>query len=301
MDNLCFDIEGILNEIPENELVEDLSFLRGEKLKLSELKVDLRNFKYLKKLGVYDSFLPSDQKKWHFFNLTERMMLKLTDIFWQYGYSPETIKDIVEVLISDSWLEGIIKKLLLKGADNSLNYSSNSPSFVEYCVLERKLSPNLRAFTNLDAVLIAAFASKNPVSLIVNGKGQWRVFTGFGFSDSLEYGFQESLFRSTFLNISITSIVDSFLDSEAGDSKLLRPIAALKGRYDTLISKGFDYATLRNVEFDNSDIRCELVSVPVDANIAQLKNQYSNQDIIVKVRKSKVSSIQQLIIKTKNK
>jgi hypothetical protein len=78
MDSPYFDVSRFLVSLSQYELVEELLVLRGEKAKLSEVKIDQRSFKYLKKLGVFDSFLTSESKNWLSFTYTEQIILRIT-------------------------------------------------------------------------------------------------------------------------------------------------------------------------------------------------------------------------------
>jgi hypothetical protein len=303
MENLAFDLLGRLKNVAHDELVEEIKFIRHFRLTLTDIKIDKRAFKYLKKLGVYESFLKDTEKKWQFFNLTEWLILKISDTLWRFGYDPDIIKNVVATLVSDSWLEDFIKSLLQASKTNELvtaKSASEQMSFIEYCVFERKNKPNLRALTNIDALLIAAFATQKPISLMINSDGNWRIFTGLSVENSLEINFHESLFNSSFINISLTNLIDAFIEKNLANSSFFSPDSIVKRNLDTLISKGFDYQTFREIEIDKKDVQFELLTPPVDSNLSKLKNQFANQDILIKIRNSKVSSLKQLLIK-KNK
>jgi hypothetical protein len=303
MENLAFDLQERLQNVPHKELVEELKFIRHFSLKLADIEIDKRAFKYLKKLGVYEAFIKDAEKKWQFFNLTEWLVLKISDTLWRFGYAPDVIKSIVETLVSDSWLEDFIKSLLQFSDRNELitSKSASEPiSFIEYCVLERKNKPNLRAFTNIDALLIAAFATDKPISLMINDFGNWRLFTGLSVENSLEVKFHESLFKASFISISISNLIDAFIEKSSGKSSFFSPDSFVKRNFDSLISKGFDHQTFREIEIDRKDVQFEFLDLPVDSNLSKLKNQFANQEILIKIRNSKVSSLKQLVIK-KNK
>lgn len=302
MGNKDFGIEQLLRQVPFAGMLEELQFIRRYQSRLSDTNIDARTFKYLKKLGVFDSFLPADGKKWHQLNLTEQVLLKISETFWRYGYETVVIKSIVNGLLSDSWLFAYINDILL--ADNTKVTKVNddrASSFIEYSILEKMSKPNLRSFTNLDALIIAAFTLEKPVSIIVNGKGRWGVFSGVQNKTSKEVDILESVFSESFVNITIKGIVDSILIQQANKSPIINPNVATRKQIESLISKGFGYKEVMDIEFGNDDLETKLIDLPVTANLGKAKNDYANQNLLVKVRDSKVSSVKQLVIKNLKK
>ncbi len=278
-------IDKLLENLIEQQVVSDLQYLRGEKLKVIDLKIDTRIFKYLKKLGVFTSFL-QDSNNWQFFNLTERMLLRIAEIFWRYGFSPEIIKGVVDLLISDNWVKPFIENKLINGTKRAISKIVNneeSHSFLEYAVLERKRKPNLKAFTNLEGLLISAIAVDNSISILINCNGDWKLINK---QSKLEDG-------DSFVCVSITSIVKSYIGN---DSVFLDPNKATNRNIDSLIRAGVDYKTFLDLEFDGTNTETVLNKLPTTANIGKVKTQFSNQDIVLKVRDSKTVSILQLVI-----
>lgn len=298
MDLPSSDMLEILESIPQEEIVEELIFLRSEKVKLSELKIEQRTFKYLKKLGVYNAFIPSEEKKWLMFNFTEQIVLRIGETLWKYGFDAEMIKSVVNVLISDNWVLDFINNKLLQSQFSALSIlNSKRISFLEYCIIEKQESPNLRTFTNLDAVIIAAFSSDEPFSMIFNQSGEWGIYSNL-FSEGSNSQYKKSLFKNTFVSITFKEILDELIYPKRESSVILNPNLAGKKRMDTLISKGFDYKTLRELEIDSEKVVPEVIEHPISTNIGKLKSSYSNHDILIKVRNSKVSSIKQLVLKS---
>lgn len=299
----AINLGDLLENVPETNLVEELQFLRNSNYKLSELKIDARIFKYLKKLNVFEALLPAaEEKKWHQFNLTECIMLKITETLWKYGYDSTVIQLLVNELVSDSWVRDYVNQTLLNKEiqmSQSENYSPAIP-FLEYSILERQKKPNLRSFTNLDALIIIAIISENPVSIVLNDKGNWRIFTGLKPSEPDALINPDSIFKNTFVNLTIKGIIDSFLSEIVRNSPILNPSLSIRKNLDKLLSKGFDFQTARDIDLESETLHTELVKHDPKVNIGKLKTQFSNQDILIKIRDSKTASIQQLVI-TNNK
>jgi len=303
MDFPFFDVSRLLAALTQMEIVDELLFLRGENSKLSEVKIDQRSFKYLKKLGVFDSFIPSGNKKWLSFTYTEQIVLRISETLWKYGFDIEMIKSVVQVLLSDNWLQELIQsQLLTKGVstESILENKSEPPSFLEYCIVEKKQHPNLRPITNLDALLISTFALSKSISLIVNQDGRWTVFAETGDADTSKLEFQKSLFQNSFVNITIKGILDELVIPNRKKSSILNPNLAGRKNLDALISKGFDFKDIRELEIDNESIEIEVNELSPSTNIGKIKNEYANQDILIKIRMSKVTSVKQLVIKKIN-
>lgn len=297
MDSPYFDVSRFLVSLSQYEIVEELLVLRGEKAKLSGVKIDQRSFKYLKKLGVFDSFLTSESKNWLSFTYTEQIILRITETLWKYGFEVESIKSVVDTLLSDDWLQDYINTHLLPiklTAETIHGKEYEIPSFLEYCVLEKMKNPNLRAFTNLDALLISSFASNVSISLILNQHGEWLVLAGTDTSK-----LSKSLFKYSFVNITLKGIFDELIIPNKVKSPILNPNLAGRKNLDSLISKGFDYKDIRQLEIDNDNLEFECIELPANSNIGKAKNEYANQDILIKIRHSKVSSVKQLVIKKK--
>lgn len=68
---------------------------------------------------------------------------------------------------------------------------------------------------------------------------------------------------------------------------------------DLLLRKGFDAASIRQAQYDNEGLIIEPNELEPNINLNKVKNQYSNQDIVLKVRDSKVKSVNQIIIRKK--
>ena len=300
MDLPHFDIRPLLTPLPQKEIVGELLYPRDNTLKLSEVKIDKRSFKYLKKMGVYDSFLPSGPKKWHLFTITEQVVLKIAEVLWKYGFDDKVIKSVVEALVSDNWLKQYLHEGLFSTtppASSVLANDNPSTTFFEYCILERQRNPHLIAFTNLEALIVSTFISRQPISIVVNQYGRWRVFSGLDKADLLSLSFQETMFRSSFLNISLKEVVDELFVPNHKPSPILNPNSATGKNIGSLISKGFNHQDVREIEMDNPNIELEIRELSKSANIAKIKNEFSDQDILMKVRQSKVVSVKQLVIK----
>ncbi len=303
MDFPFFDIGRLLAALSQMEIIDELLFLRGENSKLSEVKIDQRSFKYLKKLGVFDSFLPSGNKKWLSFTYTEQIVLRISETLWKYGFDIEMIKSVVQVLLSDNWVQEFIQSHLLPksvSTESILENKGEPPSFIEYCIVEKKQHPNLKPITNLDALIISTFAFSKSISLIVNQDGRWTVFAETGDADTSKLKFQKSLFENSFVNITIKGILDELIIPNRKKSSILNPNLAGKKNLDALISKGFDFKDIRELEIDNENIELEVNELSPATTIGKLKNEYANQDILIKIRMSKVVSVKQLIIKKNN-
>jgi hypothetical protein len=298
-----FDANHFLGSIKQEEIVHELLFLRVKKSKLSEVKVDQRTFKYLKKLGAFDSFLNSDDKKWLSFTYTEQIILRISETLWRYGFDISMIKSVVQGLMCDSWLQEFIGTHLLSNsisAASILDNNAKTPSFLEFCIIEKKKNPNLKTFTNLDALVISTFAFSKPISIIVSEGGKWSVFADTGNSETAKLNFQNSIFHGSFVNINLKSIIDELVMPDRVKSPILNPNLAGRRNLDALISKGFDYRDIQELEMDSENIELELNKLPPTVNIAKLKNGYANQNIVIKIRGSKVASVQQLTIRNKN-
>jgi hypothetical protein len=297
-----FEAAYFIESLTEEEIVDELLFLRGTKAKLSEVKVDQRTFKYLKKLGAFDYFLISEDKKWLSFTYTEQIILRISEMLWRYGFDIEMIKSVVQVLLSDNWLQDFIgNNLFAKGvsAASILENNDKTPSFLEFCIIEKKRNPNLKTFTNLDALIISTFASSKPISIIVNENGRWSVFAYKDDSELVKLNYQNSIFNDSFVNITLKSIVDELVMPNRIKSPILNPNLAGRKNLDELISKGFDYRDIQELEMDSENIELGVNKPPTTSNIAKLKNEYASQNIVIKIRSSKVVSIQQLVIKNK--
>ena len=303
MDFPHFDVGRFLEALSPKGIVDELLFIRGENSKLSELKIDHRSFKYLKKLGVFESFLPSGDKKWLSFTYTEQIVLRISETLWKYGFDVDMIKSVVDALLSDNWLQEFIRKILNENSispETILGSKDQTPPFLEYCILEKKQHPNLRTITNLDALIISTFAFNKSISIIVNQDGRWTVFAETDDADASKLNFQKSLFQNSFVNITIKGILDELVIPNRNKSSILNPNLAGRKNLDALISKGFDYKDIRELELDNENIDVELNDLSPDTNIGKTKKQYANQDILIKIRGSKVASVKQLIIKKNN-
>lgn len=300
MENPYFDVAHFLKRLEQNHIVEELMFLRSERKRLAEIKIDQRSFKYLKKLGVYSCFLHSDEKKWLAFNFTEQVLLRISETFWSYGFEAEMIKSIVEVLMSDNWvIEYINESLLINklSSENLHDRKDQCISFLEYCLLEKQQSPNLRSFTNLEALIIAAFSSNTSLSIVVNQNGEWCVYSPSSDNSASSFSFKEDMFNHTFMNITFKGLLDELITPKRQHSPILNPNLSGRKNLDSLISKGFDYKEVRDLEMGTTKINTELIELPTTTNIGKLKASYANHDILIKVRNSKVSSVKQLIIK----
>jgi hypothetical protein len=298
-----FDVGRFLEALAQKEIVEELLVLRGENSKLSEVKIDQRSFKYLKKLGVFESFLPSGNKKWLSLTYTEQIVLRISETLWKYGFDIGMIKSVVEVLLSDNWLQEFIRKKLLAksvSTESILESKAQTPSFLEYCILEKQKHPNLRTITNLDALVISTFNFSKAISIIVNQDGKWAVFAETEDTDVSKLKFQKALFQNSFVNITIKGIFDELVIPNRNKSSILNPNHAGRKNLDALISKGFDFRDIRELEMDNENIYFESNELSPATNIGKAKNQYANQDILIKIRGSKVASIKQLVIKKTN-
>jgi hypothetical protein len=112
--------------------------------------------------------------------------------------------------------------------------------------------------------------------------------------------FQKALFQNSFVNITIKGIFDELVIPNRNKSSILNPNHAGRKNLDALISKGFDFRDIRELEMDNENIYFESNELSPATNIGKAKNQYANQDILNKIRGSKVASIKQLVIKKTN-
>lgn len=296
-----FEAAHFLKSLNANEIVEELTFLRSEKLRLSKLKVNKRAFKYLKALGVFSSFLQSsDEKKWLGFTSTEHVLIKIAETLWKYGFTAEKIKSVVDILLSDNWVLDYINQTLLNEQLTIKSLMENrvqKMTFLEYCVIEKQKTPNLRTFTNLEALLIAAFNTDIPISIVINQSGEWGVYSTLPNPYLTSFSFKETLFQNTFINITFKEILDEIFKSKHKSSCILNPNLAGTSNVEALISKGFDYKTIRDLEIDSTEIETELFELPINTNIGKLKASNANQDILVKVRNAKVTSVKQLVIK----
>lgn len=300
MDSYILDVIPLLEHVKPTEIVNELLALRRQNLRLNKTRLNKRSFKYLKKLGIFDSFLPSDFPKWHSLSITEQVAIKIAETFWNYGFEVKVIKRIIEVLLSDTWLKKYIRDYLLDSKATIrgvLDNDQNNLSFIEYCFEEKKIKPPLVPFANLDALIISAITSPKPISIVVNKVGMWRVFTGLEKSDLLELAVQESMFRNSFINITIKGVLDELFFQNKELSLILNPNLAGQAKLDSLIRKGFDYKDIRELELDNPSVEIEVVDHGERTNIAQLIRKFSDNDVLVKTREGKISSIKQLVIK----
>lgn len=301
-----FEVDKLLEAIPVDDVVADIRYLRNcNKLKLNELHIDVRVFKYLKKLGVFSSFLQSDSGgARYYFNLTERMLLKIAEVFWRYGYKPEVIKSILDGLLLDNLVSPYINGKLLNDVNESISRIVNKKeegTFLEYAVIERRRKPNLRTFTNLEGLIIAAIAVEPTISFIIDNNSNWGVVNRQWSTPEIINQSGNSYIVESFVNITIKNIVDSYVGNLDRDSPILNPSAISKRAIDVLIKKGFDYKTIRDLEFDGIDTNTTVAQLEPTVSISKVKAQHSNQDILIKVRDSKVASIQQLVIKKHKK
>jgi hypothetical protein len=300
------EVDKLLEAIPVNDVVAEIRYLRNcNKLKLNELQLDIRTFKYLKKLGVFSSFLQSDSNgSRYYFNLTERMLLKIAEVLWRYGYKPEVIKSILDGLLLDNLVSPYINARLLSDAKESISRIVNNKeegTFLEYAVIEHRRKPNLRTFINLEGLLITAIAVDPTISFIIDNNSNWGVVNRQWSTQEIINQDGKSCKVESFVNITIRNIVDSYVHNLDRNSPILNPSAILKRTIDTLIKKGFGLKTMRDVEFDGIDTNTTVIELEPRINISKVKTQYSNQDILIKVREFKVASIQQLVIKKKHK
>lgn len=303
MQNFIENIDVQLGTISNYKIIAYLSELREFSIKVSELKVEKTAFHYMKKMGFFSAFVSPEAKGWQNFNMTERVLIKICEILWRYGYDTSKIKEIVSSLLNDDWINQKINSLLDMGPYNYVGIEQKpdapSMSFVEYCVLQKSVSNRIRLFTNLDALIILAIELKKPVSIIVDGKGDYIPFVGSELPSKEYSKYLFQIFQSTFLNISILDVFDTFIPEVSTNSPLLNPNLIARKRVDLLLRKGFDAASIRQAQYDNEGLIIEPNELEPNINLNKVKNQYSNQDIVLKVRDSKVKSVNQIIIRKK--
>ena len=285
----------LFEKIPESKLVLYLKELRMYELKVKELGVEKSAFNYMKRLGIFQPFMNSEPNGWQYFNMTERLLIKLSEILWRYGYEVDTIRHINSVLLDDSWLLSKINSLMASAPVSYEHFKQGADSnmtFIEYCLAQKNKLQRIKFFTNLDALIILAIEFRIPISIQINGKGEFHIYSGIE-SELLK---AQDIFHSSFLNIPILEVFNTYIPELKVSSLLFNPNENGIRRIDTLIRKGFDAKTLREVEFSNESLSIEEEDLPLTANLGKAKNEFANQDLIVKVRQSKVVSIKRLKI-----
>lgn len=291
MEHMRESFNVLLDKIPDSKLVAYLQELRSFKLKVKELGVEKSAFNYLKRLGMLDGLFMDEQKGWQHFNMTERVLIKISEILWHYGYNVEVVRSINAMLLSDDLLQGKVQKLMSVPYDKLLANTDGTVSFIEYSILNNAQKNRIKSFTNLDALIILSIELNAPVSLVIDGLGTATIL-----SEVYDFPDVDSFFHTTFLSIPIKAVFDTYIKELRSDSPLLNPNETAKRRVDTLLRKGFDVKTIREVEYANDKVQIEEHDLPTTANIAKVKSQFANQDILIKVRNSKIQSIKQLKI-----
>jgi hypothetical protein len=104
------------------------------------------------------------------------------------------------------------------------------------------------------------------------------------------------MLKHSFLSISINSIIQNLI---------VKPIQekASSNEMDLiglLIKKGFDIATLNEV-FSRKELSYTLEELAVDSIIEKLLKQYTDQDLVIKIRDGEKKSLKRIIIKNNSK
>jgi hypothetical protein len=293
------DLSAYLSNLKSADLAECLSILRQPILKLSETNLSKALFNTWKREKIINTLIiDGTERQWNKFSILDLVILNVINILWEHDIPVQAIKNTLALLLDGKGIRNDVNDIMdypLESTKSIIDDDSNL-NLLEYIVNQKKKNPQLPFFTNIESYIIGSLKLNRPFSILVKDNGRIELFTTDSFKDMLGSVFLNDLLSNTVLNISIRSVLEKIL--MVTDTSSLRPRNRL---IEKLIESGCTAETVNELFGKRTDLKFKEKTIenPQTVSIANLIKEYSNQDIIIKIRDSQKKSIKQIII-TKN-
>ena len=290
-------INDMLGNIPNEKLTDLLKILREPLIKISDSHIEKSLFFSWKKAGISELLFKREEKKWNVLSLMELTILSIVEILWKRDINDGVIKTIVEQLLDGEDLKNAINERI-EGV-NSGDYKAFSDKILKndligYLVMQKMLNPHLPSFCNIEAFIIGVLKLKKPFGLLIFEDGKIDFFITSFLTENFGGRFLNDIFSKTFLNVSIKSLLDNLV--KVGEDKASSKETNLPA---LLIKKGYDAATIKELFSDNESVFYSEENLPTDCQIEKTLQTQPNQDLIIKMRGGKKTSIRRIIINQK--
>lgn len=307
--NILFvdDLAFMVKALKTDDITKTLELLRKPLLKLSETQIPKHSFYQWKKAKYLDSLLPKQEntnsnqdvpKEWTRFSIMELVILYIVNNLWERNLGYKIKEFIDDYMLGEDFDNQL--KMLLQDEHNILEKlfnKSKEGDILGFIYEQKKINPHLPTMTNIEGLIIASLKLNRPHSILIYENDTIEFIVTSNLTDLMGVSFYKDLLQKSFINISISQIVDNVLYGNKKESAI--------GKQEPLVTKllkiGYDTNTLN--EILNKGELLEYIEEKLDtsSNIEKvfLDNRNDDQDILLKVRGGKKVSLRRIIIKPK--
>ena len=286
-----------------------MELLRTPVLRLSETNIPKHSFFQWKKAKYLDSLFPTQnqkigepnkkEKEWTMFSIMQSVVLDIVNILWDRNLESKIKEFVDEYMLGDDF-DNQLKSYLQDDEHNleKVLKKSKNEDILGFMYYQKKINPHLPAMTNIEGLIIASLKLDRPYSIIIHENNTIEFFMTSELTDLLGVSLYKELLKKTFLNISISQIVNNVLYGNKNETTIAKQETAIT----KLLKIGYDTSTIN--ELLNKGSELEYIEEKLDAtkNIEKvfLDNRNEDQDIILKIRGAEKVSLRRIIIKPKN-
>ncbi len=302
------DLSLMVKSLKTDDIASILELLRTPIFKLSETNIPKHSFFQWKKAKYLDSLFPpqnqkigepdKDEKVWLRPSIMQSVVLSLVNILWERNLGFKIKEFIDEYMLGDDFDKQL--KMYLQDDEHNLEKvlkKSKNEDILGFMYYQKKINPHLPAMTNIEGLIIASLKLDRPYSIIIHENDTIEIFTTSKLTDMLGESLYKDLLKKTFINISISQIVNNVLYGNKNETTIAKQETAIT----KLLKIGYDTTTIN--ELLNKGNSLEYIEEKLDAkrNIEKvfLDNRNDDQDIILKIRGGEKVSLRRVIIKTK--
>jgi len=301
------DLALMVKALKTEDITKTLELLRKPIFKLSETQIPKHSFYQWKKAKYLDSLFPKQEntnsnkdvpKEWTRFSIMESVILSIVNNLWERNLGYKIKEFIDEYMLGEDFNNQL--KMLLQDENNILEKlfnKSKEGDILGFIYEQKRINPHLPTMTNIEGLIIASLKLNRPHSILIYENDTIEFIVTSNLTDLKGVSFYNELLQKSFINISISQIVDNILFGNKIESTI--------GKQEPLVIKllkiGYDTNTLNEI-LNKGDL-LEYIEEKLDTstNIEKvfLDNRNDDQDILLKVRGGAKISLRRIIIKPK--
>ncbi|MEX0597740.1 MAG: hypothetical protein WD512_14710 [Candidatus Paceibacterota bacterium] len=293
------EVKEMLGILPNKEMTEFLQILRQPLIKITDSRIDKHLFFQWKKFGLTESLFKKEEKKsWNVLSILELTVLEIISMLWKRDIDENAIKNVVDILLDGEDLKDAInERIELLDSEHHVQITDKilNNDFISYLVEQKKTNPHLPSFCNIEAFIIGTLKLNRPFGLLIFEDGKIDFFITSFYTDNLGGRFLYDIFSKTFLNVSVKDVLNKVLTIGSGK--------ATSKEFDVptlFLKKGYDAATIASLFSNNESVNYSEEILPTDCHIEKTLQAHNDQDVLIKVRGGKKTSIRRIIINKNN-